>query len=89
MILTTIIVIMVVAGIYLSLQSRLSILFDMLMEERMAMIEALEKIAEEQKVYLGHGDYNIVPALTAEEAQALARYVLLKYQLRQEVRRDS
>lgn len=89
MILTAIIVIMVVAGIYLSLQSRLSILFDMLMEERRAMIEALEKIAEEQTVCLEHGGYDVAPALTAEEAQDLARYVLLKYQLRQEVRRDS
>ena len=38
--------------------------------------EALEKIAEEQKIYKGHGDYDIEPALTAQGAQDLARKVL-------------
>jgi DNA-binding GntR family transcriptional regulator len=38
--------------------------------------EALERIAAEQKVYKGHGVYVIVPALTAEEAQSVAREAL-------------
>jgi hypothetical protein len=40
------------------------------------MRDALERIAAEQKVYKGHGDYEIVPALTAEEAQSVAREAL-------------
>lgn len=40
------------------------------------MREALEKIAAEQKVYRGHGDYDIIPALDADEAQAVARTAL-------------
>ena len=38
--------------------------------------EALTQIADEQKVYKGHGDYDILPALTAEEAQMSARTAL-------------
>lgn len=37
------------------------------------MRAALEQIAAEQKVYLGHGDYTIEPALSAEKAQSAAR----------------
>lgn len=36
------------------------------------MVEALQKIADEQKQYLGHGDYDILPACSADEAQRLA-----------------
>jgi Lar family restriction alleviation protein len=43
-------------------------------------IKALEQIADEQKVYKGHGDYDIIPALTADEAQSLARKVLSQRQ---------
>ena len=38
--------------------------------------EALEQIADEQKIYKGHGDYDIEPALTAVEAQSVARKAL-------------
>lgn len=37
---------------------------------------ALEKIASEQNVYKGHGNYDTVPAYTADEAQGIARAVL-------------
>ena len=37
---------------------------------------ALEQIADEQKVYKGHGDYDIIPALDADEAQKIARKAL-------------
>lgn len=39
--------------------------------------DALSRIAEEQKVYLGHGDYDTLPMLSAEEAQSLARDALM------------
>jgi len=41
-----------------------------------ALVEALEKIAGEQKVYKGHGDYDIIPAFDADEAQRIARTAL-------------
>lgn len=47
-----------------------------LVDENKRFREALERIAGEQKVYTGHGDYDILPALDADEAQALARSVL-------------
>ena len=37
---------------------------------------ALEQISNEQKVYKGHGDYDILPAFTADEAMMLARKAL-------------
>ena len=37
---------------------------------------ALERIASEQKVYKGHGDFDTLPALEADEAQAEARRAL-------------
>lgn len=37
-----------------------------------AAMAVLKEIAAEQKVYLGHGDYNTEPSLSAEEAQAKA-----------------
>lgn len=37
---------------------------------------ALLRIADEHKVYKGHGDHDIVPACSAEEAQSLARTAL-------------
>lgn len=37
---------------------------------------ALEEIADEQKVYKGHGDFDIIPALDADEAQSRARKAL-------------
>lgn len=37
---------------------------------------ALLRIADEHKVYKGHGDYDIVPACSAEDAQSLARTAL-------------
>ena len=37
---------------------------------------ALDMIADEQKVYKGHGDYDILPALDADEAQNVARRAL-------------
>ena len=44
--------------------------------------EALELIAGEWKVYLGHGDYRIEPALSAEDAQAEARKALSDFATR-------
>lgn len=38
--------------------------------------KALERIADEEKVYRGHGDYDILPALSAKEAQQVARSAL-------------
>jgi hypothetical protein len=40
------------------------------------LIKALEQIADEQKVYKGHGDYDILPFCDADEAQKLARSAL-------------
>ncbi len=40
-------------------------------------MRALEQIAAEQKVYKGHGDFDVIPALDADEAQALARKTLI------------
>lgn len=37
---------------------------------------ALLRIADEHKVYKGHGDHDTVPACSAEEAQSLARTAL-------------
>jgi len=34
---------------------------------------ALEEIASENKVYKGHGDYDIVPSYSAEQAQRIAQ----------------
>lgn len=39
--------------------------------------DALWRIAEEQRVYMGHGDYDMLPMLSAEEAQSLARHALM------------
>ena len=39
---------------------------------------ALSEIAQEEKVYLGHGDYTIVPSCSAEEAQSIAVRALTK-----------
>jgi hypothetical protein len=41
-----------------------------------ALREALTEIADEQKVYKGHGDYDILPKYDAEGAQSLARAAL-------------
>lgn len=38
--------------------------------------EALERIAAEENVYKGHGDYTVEPALSATEAQDVAREAL-------------
>ena len=43
----------------------------------MRLREALKEIAGEQKVYTGHGDYDVLPALDADQAQALARRALM------------
>lgn len=40
------------------------------------MRKVLDQIADEQKVYKGHGDYDVIPACGADEAQRLAREVL-------------
>lgn len=45
--------------------------------ENKRLRKALEQIADEQKVYKGYGDYDILPALDAYEAQALARQALM------------
>lgn len=46
-------------------------------EAQVAMlVEALEQIADEEKIYEGHGNYGIVPALDSYDAQALARKTL-------------
>lgn len=45
------------------------------------LLVALEKIADEDKVYKGHGDYDIVTACTAEEAQRLARDAITAFHL--------
>lgn len=37
---------------------------------------AFDKIADEQKRYLGNGNYEIEPACSAEEAQAIARAMI-------------
>jgi hypothetical protein len=37
---------------------------------------ALEKISAEQRIYKGHGDFDTIPALSADEAQAVAREAL-------------
>ena len=42
------------------------------------LLAALMQIADEQKIYRGHGDYTIEPALSAEEAQAVARAAIAK-----------
>jgi len=39
-------------------------------------IKALEKIADERQIYLGHGDSDIVPSLSAHEAQSVARQAI-------------
>jgi hypothetical protein len=45
------------------------------------MREALEHIADEENVYKGHGNYETVPVLSAEEAQSAARSVLMSIRL--------
>ena len=40
--------------------------------------KALEEIAGEQKIYLGHGDYSVEPNYSAQQAQNLARKALGK-----------
>ncbi len=50
--------------------------------ELQVLVDALERIADEQKVYLGHGSYNIEPAFTADEAQTIARAALTDLQSR-------
>jgi hypothetical protein len=50
---------------------------DSMHDELQRFREALERIADEQKVYKGHGDYDIIPALNREEAQAVARKALM------------
>lgn len=41
------------------------------------VIAALEEIASEQKIYKGHGDYDIAPKLNADEAMMRARAALM------------
>jgi hypothetical protein len=47
-------------------------------EKLQILIDALNHIADEQKVYKGHGDYDILPMCDADEAQSIARDALIK-----------
>jgi len=44
--------------------------------KNVGIVTALVEIAREQKIYKGHGDYDIAPALTADEAMMRARRAL-------------